>query len=229
MRARAFCRPPNHRVQRTNASQSRSRSRSLQPSFVHSEPGGAARAGRVRCARQHPRRHGSRFIRGAIAVGLTGRRPELVLEVAPLRSGPTIRSGNPGGGARVDPTVGEASRQWIFVYILSGIIVTAAFGFYLRDLGRKSGVRWFCVWSFLFQQDGLTAPEVDVGWRKIEIYKPGEKIGGQTRGLRVVSTQRTGGIRIILWDERRRRLFSFREMHTATSMTGGMKLREIRQ
>jgi hypothetical protein len=48
-------------------------------------------------------------------------------------------------------------------------------------------------------------------------------------GLRVVSTQRTGGIRMILWDERRRRLISFREMHTATSMTGGMKLPEIRQ
>jgi hypothetical protein len=130
---------------------------------------------------------------------------------------------------RLGLTVGEASRQWIIVYIISGIIVAAAFGFYLRDLGRKSDVRWFCVWSFLFQQDGLTAPEVDVGWRKIETYKPGEKIGGQTRGLRVVSTQRTGGIRIILWDERRRRLISFREMHTATSMTGGMKLPEIRQ
>ena len=34
-------------------------------------------------------------------------------------------------------TVGEASRQWIFVYILSGIIVAAALGFYLRDLGRN--------------------------------------------------------------------------------------------
>ena len=34
-------------------------------------------------------------------------------------------------------TVGEASRQWIFVYIVSGIIVAAAFGFYLRDLGRN--------------------------------------------------------------------------------------------
>jgi hypothetical protein len=33
--------------------------------------------------------------------------------------------------------VGEASRQWIFVYILSGIILAAAFGFYLRDLGRN--------------------------------------------------------------------------------------------
>jgi hypothetical protein len=130
---------------------------------------------------------------------------------------------------RLGLTVGQVSRQWIIVYILSGIILAAAFGFYLRDLGRKSGVRWFCVWSFLFQQDGSTAPEVDVGWRKIETYKPGEKIGGQTRGLRVVSTQRTRGIRMILWDERRRRLISFREMHTATSMTGGMKLPEIRQ
>src|ERR1700730_11308482 len=38
---------------------------------------------------------------------------------------------------RLGLTVGEASRQWIFVYILSGIIVAAAFGFYLRDLGRN--------------------------------------------------------------------------------------------
>lgn len=38
-------------------------------------------------------------------------------------------------------TVGEASRQWIIVYIISGIVLAAAFGFYLRDLGRKSGVR----------------------------------------------------------------------------------------
>ncbi len=37
-------------------------------------------------------------------------------------------------------TVGEASRQWIIVYIVSGIILAAAFGFYLRDLGRKSKV-----------------------------------------------------------------------------------------
>ena len=34
-------------------------------------------------------------------------------------------------------TVGEASRQWIVVYIISGILLAAAFGFYLRDLGRK--------------------------------------------------------------------------------------------
>lgn len=34
-------------------------------------------------------------------------------------------------------TVGEASRQWIIVYIISGIILVAVFGFYLRDLGRK--------------------------------------------------------------------------------------------
>jgi hypothetical protein len=39
------------------------------------------------------------------------------------------------GGLRL--TVGEASRQWIFVYILSAVIVAAAFGFYLRDLGRN--------------------------------------------------------------------------------------------
>jgi hypothetical protein len=34
-------------------------------------------------------------------------------------------------------TVGEASRQWIVVYIISGILLAAAFGFYLRDLGRN--------------------------------------------------------------------------------------------
>src|ERR1700732_4985515 len=82
-----------------------SRSVSLQPSFVHSEPGGAARAGRARRARQYARLPRSRFIPGAIAIGLAGRRPELVLEIAPLRSGPPIRSGNPGGSARVDPAV----------------------------------------------------------------------------------------------------------------------------
>jgi hypothetical protein len=38
---------------------------------------------------------------------------------------------------RLGLTVGEASRQWIFVYILSGIILASAFGFYLRDLGRN--------------------------------------------------------------------------------------------
>jgi len=41
---------------------------------------------------------------------------------------------------RLSLTVGEASRQWIFVYIISGIILAAAFGFYLRDLGRKNKV-----------------------------------------------------------------------------------------
>jgi hypothetical protein len=41
---------------------------------------------------------------------------------------------------RLGLTVGEASRQWMFVYILSGIIVAAAFGFYLRDLGRKNNL-----------------------------------------------------------------------------------------
>ncbi|MDQ6869042.1 MAG: hypothetical protein M3178_11810 [Pseudomonadota bacterium] len=35
-------------------------------------------------------------------------------------------------------TVGEASRQWITVYIISGIILAAAFGLYLRDLSRKN-------------------------------------------------------------------------------------------
>jgi hypothetical protein len=38
---------------------------------------------------------------------------------------------------RLGLTVGEASRQWIFLYVLSGIILAAAFGFYLRDLGRN--------------------------------------------------------------------------------------------
>jgi hypothetical protein len=37
---------------------------------------------------------------------------------------------------RLGLTVGEASRQWIFVYILSGIILAAAVGFYLRGLGH---------------------------------------------------------------------------------------------
>ena len=41
---------------------------------------------------------------------------------------------------RLGLTVGEASSQWIFVYILSGIILAAAFGFYLRDLGRKNNL-----------------------------------------------------------------------------------------
>ncbi|MGH6841855.1 MAG: hypothetical protein ACREDV_07145 [Methylocella sp.] len=35
-------------------------------------------------------------------------------------------------------TVGEESRQWIIVYIISGIVLAAAFGFYLWDLGRKN-------------------------------------------------------------------------------------------
>jgi hypothetical protein len=39
---------------------------------------------------------------------------------------------------RLGLTVGEASRQWIFVYVLSGIILASTFGFYLRDLGRKN-------------------------------------------------------------------------------------------
>jgi hypothetical protein len=38
---------------------------------------------------------------------------------------------------RLGLNVGQASRQWIFVYILSAIIVAATFGFYLRDLGRN--------------------------------------------------------------------------------------------
>ncbi|MGQ0446364.1 MAG: hypothetical protein ACT4O2_14875 [Beijerinckiaceae bacterium] len=39
---------------------------------------------------------------------------------------------------RLGITVGEATRQWIIVYIVSGIILAAAFGFYLWDLGRKN-------------------------------------------------------------------------------------------
>jgi hypothetical protein len=39
---------------------------------------------------------------------------------------------------RLGLTVGQASRQWILVYIISGIILAAAFGFYLRDLSRKN-------------------------------------------------------------------------------------------
>jgi hypothetical protein len=38
---------------------------------------------------------------------------------------------------RLGLTVGDASRQWIIVYTISGIILAAAFGFYLRDLGRN--------------------------------------------------------------------------------------------
>jgi hypothetical protein len=37
---------------------------------------------------------------------------------------------------RLGLTVGQVSRQWIIVYIISGIVLAAAFGFYLRDLGR---------------------------------------------------------------------------------------------
>jgi hypothetical protein len=39
---------------------------------------------------------------------------------------------------RLGMTVGEASRQWIFAFILSGVILAAALGFYLWDLGRKN-------------------------------------------------------------------------------------------
>ncbi|MGH6935782.1 MAG: hypothetical protein ACRED2_06310 [Methylocella sp.] len=38
---------------------------------------------------------------------------------------------------RLGLTVGEASRQWIFVYIFSGIILAGVLGYYLRDLGRN--------------------------------------------------------------------------------------------
>jgi hypothetical protein len=36
---------------------------------------------------------------------------------------------------RLGLTVGQESRQWVIVYTISGIILAAAFGFYLRDLG----------------------------------------------------------------------------------------------
>ena len=50
----------------------------------------------------------------------------------------TVRDAeNMAMSGRLGLTVGEASRQWIFVYILSGIILAATFGFYLRDLGRN--------------------------------------------------------------------------------------------
>jgi hypothetical protein len=39
---------------------------------------------------------------------------------------------------RLVVTVGQETRQWILVFSLSGIILAAAFGFYLRDLGRKN-------------------------------------------------------------------------------------------
>ncbi len=38
---------------------------------------------------------------------------------------------------RLGLTVGGASHQWIFIYSLSGVILAAAFGFYLHDLGRN--------------------------------------------------------------------------------------------
>ena len=51
----------------------------------------------------------------------------------------TVRDGKDMAmSGRLVVTVGEASRQWIYVYILSGIILAATFGFYLRDLGRKN-------------------------------------------------------------------------------------------
>ncbi|HEY4848522.1 MAG TPA: hypothetical protein VIH87_12220 [Methylocella sp.] len=51
----------------------------------------------------------------------------------------TVRDAkNMAMSGRLGLTVGETSRQWILVYILSGIILAAAIGFYLRDLGRKN-------------------------------------------------------------------------------------------
>jgi hypothetical protein len=51
----------------------------------------------------------------------------------------TVRDGKDMAmSGRLGLTVGEASRQWIIVYIISGIILAAAFGSYLWDLGRKN-------------------------------------------------------------------------------------------
>jgi hypothetical protein len=38
---------------------------------------------------------------------------------------------------RLGMTVGEASRQWTYVFILSGVILAAAFGYYFWDHRRK--------------------------------------------------------------------------------------------
>ena len=38
---------------------------------------------------------------------------------------------------RLGMTVGQASRQWIFVFILSGVIIATAFGYYFWDQRRK--------------------------------------------------------------------------------------------
>jgi hypothetical protein len=51
----------------------------------------------------------------------------------------TVRDGKDMAmSSRLGTTVGQASRQWIFAFILSGVILAAAFGFYLWDLGRKN-------------------------------------------------------------------------------------------
>jgi hypothetical protein len=51
----------------------------------------------------------------------------------------TVRDGKDMAmSGRLGTTVGQASRQWIFAFILSGVILAAAFGFYLWDLGRKN-------------------------------------------------------------------------------------------
>ncbi len=50
----------------------------------------------------------------------------------------TVRDGKDMAmSGRLGMTVGQASRQWIFVFILSGVIIAAAFGYYFWDQRRK--------------------------------------------------------------------------------------------
>jgi hypothetical protein len=50
----------------------------------------------------------------------------------------TVRDGKDiAMSGRLGLTVGEASRQWIFVFIGSGVIVAAAFGYYFWEQRRK--------------------------------------------------------------------------------------------
>lgn len=50
----------------------------------------------------------------------------------------TVRDGKDMAmSGRLGMTVGESSRQWIFVFIGSGVIVAAAFGYYFWEQRRK--------------------------------------------------------------------------------------------
>ncbi len=49
----------------------------------------------------------------------------------------TVRDGKVAMSGRLGMTVGESSRQWIFVFIGSGVIVAAAFGYYFREQRHK--------------------------------------------------------------------------------------------